>query len=136
MPQHPHLLPGLWESTGNVRLFEEWWLPDDSTLLGRSFSVNGHDTLLIESMELSLRSGSWTYWASPVNQNEGRAIPFRMTDATDAMVFENPDHDYPNRIIYRLETDTLLFARTENMAGNKPKEFSFQKIGCTRLQSH
>jgi hypothetical protein len=134
MVQHPHLLPGLWESTGNIRLFEEWWLPDDSTLVGRSFSVNGTDTLLLETMELSQRSGQWTFWATPVTQNQGgRSIPFRSTDATDSMVFENPGHDYPNRIVYRLQADTLLHTRTENMAGNKPKTFTFRKIGCTRF---
>ncbi len=131
--QHPHFLPGLWESTGNIRLYEEWWMPDDSTLTGRSFSVNGTDTLLIEQMELSYRSGKWTYWASPVNQNSGRAVPFALTETTDALVFENPKHDYPNRIIYKLAADTLLNTRIENMAGNKTKTFSFRKIGCARL---
>ncbi len=132
MIQHPHFLPGLWESTGNIRLFEEWWIINDSNLAGRSFSNNGNDTLLLETMELKQTGGKWFYVALVAGQNESRAVSFTMTDAADAMVFENPDHDYPNRIIYKLEADTLLYARTENMASNKVKEFSFRKIGCTK----
>lgn len=131
--QHPHFLPGLWESTGNIRLYEEWWIIDDSTLMGKSFSINGSDTLMLETIELSQIGGRWVFEATASGQNEGMPVPFAMTDAADAMVFENPEHDYPNRIIYKLEADTLLFARTENLAGNKAKEFRFRKIGCTRF---
>lgn len=133
MTQHPHFLPGLWESTGNIRLYEEWWIIDDSTLMGKSFSINGNDTLMLETMELRQMRGNWIYQALVAGQNEGKTVRFPMTDAKEAMVFENAEHDYPNRIIYKLEADTLLFARTENMAGNKSKEFRFRKIGCTRL---
>lgn len=133
MTQHPHLLPGLWESTGNTRLYEEWWIIDDSTLSGKSFSINGNDTLMLETMELRQMRGNWIYQALVAGQNQGKTVRFPMTDAIDAMVFENAEHDYPNRIIYKLEADTLLYARTENLAGNKVKEFRFRKIGCTRF---
>jgi hypothetical protein len=34
-------------------------------------------------------------------------------------VFENPEHDFPRRIIYRLEPDGSLFARIEGMPKGK-----------------
>lgn len=133
MVQHPHLLPGLWKNAGNISVYEEWSISNDSTLTGRAYSVNGSDTLVVETMELSLRQGLWTFWAEPVAQYNGRAVPFVKNDYPDAMVFENPEHDNPNRIIYRLEADSLLYVRIENFAGNKSKEFSFIKISCTRI---
>lgn len=132
MVQHPHLLPGLWESTGNIKLYEEWWLPNDSTLIGRNFSLNGSDTLFTEKMELNYRGGKWTFWIRVHDNDNKEGVPFALQESAGAMVFENANHDYPNRIVYKLVADTLLDTRIENLAGNKSKVFSFRKIGCTR----
>lgn len=40
-------------------------------------------------------------------------------------VFENPEHDFPQRIIYRLESDGALFARIEGVVSGKEKGRNF-----------
>ena len=43
------------------------------------------------------------YLAMVKGENNNKAIPFQMTkDGDSLLVFENPKHDYPNKIEYRL----------------------------------
>ena len=41
-------------------------------------------------------------------------------------VFENPNHDFPKRIIYRLETGGGLWARVEGDGSEKEKPLDFR----------
>ena len=48
------------------------------------------------------------------------------------MVFENPKHDFPQRIRYRLKGDTL-HARIEGTINGKERaiDFPYQRASCT-----
>jgi len=48
--------------------------------------------------------------------------------SSNQWIFENPSHDYPNRIIYRIENDSILHTRVENMLGKKSIVFRFRKL--------
>ncbi|MBS4062169.1 MAG: hypothetical protein KG029_17360 [Bacteroidetes bacterium] len=122
-------LQGLWKSEGNILLFEEWLLKADSSLVGRGFSVNGSDTVIFERIRIAKKDGKLTYFANVSDQNQGKEIAFPL-DKVDfnKWVFENPEHDYPNRIIYTFTSDSTFTSRIENMRGNKQKEFRFKKI--------
>jgi hypothetical protein len=122
-------LAGLWKSEGNILLFEEWVIQPDSSLLGRGFSVNGNDTIIFEKIRLAQNNGLLTYFANVSEQNQGKEIAFVLVEnAINKWVFENPNHDYPNRIIYTFTSDSTFTSRIENMRGNKQKEFRFKKI--------
>ena len=41
------------------------------------------------------------------------------------VVFENPQHDFPQRIIYRLEKDGSLLARIEGVNQGREKGINF-----------
>lgn len=47
-------------------------------------------------------------------------------------LFENPEHDFPQRIIYRLEKDGSLFARIEGTINGKERgvDFPMKRARC------
>ncbi|NOU46458.1 MAG: hypothetical protein HOO86_05270 [Bacteroidales bacterium] len=125
----PARIAGLWKSEGNLVFYEQWDILPDSSLSGRGFSINGTDTLVLENLRIAKLNDTLYYFATVYKQNKGIEIPFKLVhSAGNRWVFENAKHDYPNRIIYQLESDTVLFARTENIRGNKPVEFHFKRL--------
>lgn len=122
-------IAGLWKSEGNLIFYERWDLQPDSSLKGVGFSINGSDTLIAEHLRIALQNDTLCYFATVYRQNKGLEIPFKLiSNKKNTWVFENAKHDYPNRIIYQLMSDSALFARTENIRGNKPVEFRFKRL--------
>lgn len=67
--------------------------------------------------------GSILYVAHPSGQRSAVFTLVRWSD--HEIVFENPEHDFPQRIIYRLEEDDLLLARIEGEEGGKVRGVDF-----------
>lgn len=128
-PASPQMLSGLWKSDENIVFYEQWEKLSDSEMTGIGFGLNHQDTIITERMRIALHDGRWCFFALVASQNSGKEIAFRMVDSTAGrLVFENPDHDYPNRITYDFHTDSSLTARIENMRGNKQKQFKMNRI--------
>jgi hypothetical protein len=70
------------------------------------------------------------YIAKPSNQPE--ATFMATTKAANEIVFENPAHDFPQRIRYRLD-GTTLHARIEGTMNGKARgvDFTYTKTNCT-----
>jgi len=121
-------LEGKWISNNNIIFYESWKLIDDSTLSGSGYSLQDSDTVFSEVLILTLRDNKITYLARDPAQNRGQAIPFTLkTKHRNKFVFENLEHDYPNRIIYELEADSLLNIRLETAKGTKGTEFVLKR---------
>lgn len=117
-------LEGHWSSNNNIIFFENWKMIDDSTLSGSGYSLKDRDTVFSEVLTLTLRKGKITYLAKDPEQNRAAAIPFLLKkNRRNKFVFENLEHDYPQRIIYEFEKDTLLNIRLETAKGTKGTEF-------------
>ena len=99
-------LTGSWEMqkpNGSSRL-EIWEKENRKALSGKGISVVRGDSTLIESIALYNDHGQT--WYAPVvsDQNKGQAVPFKLVSATDSQfVFENPEHDFPQRITYHFK---------------------------------
>jgi hypothetical protein len=107
-PNVPELvlaLQGDWvdqvDSSGNV-FMERWWPGDQGTILDGIGHVRaGKDTVWIEHLCIVQDAYGIHYEARIPSVNEGRPVRFALTAlAGDSMVFENPAHDYPQRIVY------------------------------------
>lgn len=119
-------LAGDWKTTKGPVVYESWRIGWDSTLLGSSFSVNGTDTLMLETIKLIRLGDSLVY---KVDAGTQKTVSFGLAKATkNSWIFENHAHDYPNRIIYTLVNDSILDAQIENTAGNKVIAFHFKKL--------
>lgn len=93
---------GEWKNTTSEgATYEIWNKINDSLYIGESFMLVNKDTVFSESISLKQSETVLFYIPSVRNQNSGAPITFKLTsDHNNQFVFENPEHDYPNRIIY------------------------------------
>lgn len=119
---------GNWESkTEEGTLFERWEKLNDSTYDGHAFaiSVDG-DTTFSENAKVILRNGQLIY---SVTVNNEETTDFTLVDIEEQAVFENINHDYPQRIIYKKMASDSLFARIEGTVDGEDnfEEFRYGK---------
>jgi hypothetical protein len=72
-----------------------------------------------------------TYTATVEGQNDDKPVAFKLTTATEKqMVFENPKHDYPQKISYTQITPDSVVAKISGIQQGKPssEQFSMKKI--------
>ena len=95
---------GEWQSSrGRVVIREYWRRVSDSTFEGESItkSVSTDEVVNYETLRLVSMSDSVFYIAKVAEHD--LPVPFRLTRcAVGIAVFENPYHDAPQRLIYRL----------------------------------
>ena len=126
-------LAGCWEGTySNGRIVSEQWMkPLGNVMMGMSRTVSNGKTVAFENVRLEQsEDGAISYIANPSGQEEAA---FRLVelDGTRA-VFENPGHDYPQRIIYELVSPDSLSARIEGTIDGKIKGsgFPYRRVKC------
>jgi len=116
---------GSWENvTSQGTLTEIWERENDSTFSGISYFLKGTDTLFTEKISLQQRDDQLLYVPTITNQNAGKPVAFAMIAISDKQfVFENPKHDFPQKITYNLiKKDSIVaeISGTENgMAKNE-----------------
>lgn len=111
-------LAGSWSGAqGPVEMEESWTAPRGKTLLGVHRDVKDGRTVGFEFLRIEETPEGITYWASP----EGRpATAFRLRESSGKrVVFENLQHDFPQRILYWIDAEGALHARIEGPKGGK-----------------
>jgi hypothetical protein len=73
--------------------------------MGVSRTVANGKTTEFEFLQIRDLPEGLTYIAKPSNQPEAKFVA--STKTANEVVFENPKHDFPQRIRYRLKGDTL-----------------------------
>jgi len=126
-------LAGCWESVGGeVGSGEQWTFPAGGTLFGVSRTIHDSKTIGYEFLQIrETDDGGIEFVAQPSGQAAAAFAMVRMS--ADEVVFENPDHDFPQRIIYSVAADETLEARIEGMVEgeNRTVEFPMKRIDCT-----
>lgn len=106
----PDTLSGHWRtiSPDSTRI-EIWKQISEDSFSGYGGLITGRDTLITETLKLIKRSDTWIYQATVPDQNEGKTISFTESKRSDSSIeFSNPEHDFPQKLIYSLiEKDTL-----------------------------
>ncbi|MBI2419543.1 MAG: hypothetical protein HYV28_16905 [Ignavibacteriales bacterium] len=120
-------LIGKWQNRSeNSVMYEFWEKANDSVYNGRSFVIAGGDTVFFESIYLKQIGNDLLYIPSVSNQNDGKPVVFTLTSKTDSCsVFENPKHDFPQRIVYCFGTNNSLLAYIEGVVNGKHKREDF-----------
>ena len=96
-------------------------------MIGVSRTLVGDRTASFEFLRIEVRGESIFYVASP----KGRcpATDFKLTRLSgQEAVFENPEHDFPKRIIYRKNSDGSLVASIDAGEGTKSQSFSYLPV--------
>ena len=117
-------LTGCWSYDGQVvGSGEHWLIPAGQTMFGVSRSVRDSKTVAFEYLRIEQTDdSSLALFASPSGQNTTRFDLIQLGE-TEA-VFENPAHDFPQRIIYRLRGNSLL-GRIEGKSDGKEVAVDF-----------
>ena len=126
-------LLGKWENKVDEGvLSENWKRLNDSTFQAESFFIKEKDTLHFESITLQQKGEELFYNATVKGQNNDKPVTFKMTSETDKnLVFENPKHDYPQKITYSLINKDSLVAEISGVQLGKP---SSEKFGMKKTE--
>jgi hypothetical protein len=124
-------LSGCWTAVGAEAGSGETWLaPAGGTLLGISRTVKGGKTVAHEFMQIrEIEPGRIAFIALPSGQSEA-TFPLVSLTGQEA-VFENPQHDFPQRVIYRRDKD-LLTGRIEGLRNGQVRgiDFPLKRAEC------
>ena len=120
-------LIGNWEQKlPDGTLKETWTKLNDSTFSGESYFINPKDTLHFESIKLVQKGEELTYNATVVGQNDDEPVAFKLTsDIDNTFTFENPAHDYPQKITYKKVTSNRLTATISGKQQGKQTQESY-----------
>jgi len=124
-------MAGCWELRTPTRVLREEWMPPlGGLMLGMSRTVVGGTAREFEFLRIELRATVPTYVAQP---GGAPPTPFALVSVSDtAVVFGNPAHDFPQRVIYRPRGPDSLVARIEGSAGGATRgmDFPMTRVGC------
>jgi hypothetical protein len=104
-------LAGTWTQKTDSGVVQEAWLGPRAKMMVATNLTSSARRNSFEFLRIVERDGSLVYLASP---NGIPPVEFRLKEfAPRRVVFENPTHDFPQRVLYWLEPDGVLRARIE-----------------------
>ena len=127
-------LCGAWGQDKTI--IESWLAPQNGLMLGVNRTPGAPGSRpFFEFLRIEARPEGTFYVASPLGR---AATEFELVEIGDRhVVFENPEHDFPQRIAYRLDGDDLT---AEISAGEgddkKSRVFRWHRVPCECRLSH
>jgi hypothetical protein len=110
---------------------EHWMAPAGGTLLGMARTVRQGRTVEHEFLQIrETAEGKLVYVAQPSGQAMAQFTAIRVGERE--VVFENAEHDFPQRILYRLDGEGRLQARIEGTlkGASKGLDFPMKRVSC------
>jgi hypothetical protein len=125
-------MQGCWASLkGEPGSGEQWMAPAGGSMIGMSRMVRNGRTVAYEFLRIvEDEDGRVAYIASPSGQ---ATTTFPLISVTDGeVVFENPGHDFPHRVVYRKLADGGLLGRIEGTVNGEDRhvDFPMRKADC------
>ena len=124
-------LQGCWERTSSQRIVEEQWMaPRGKTMMGMGRTTQGDRVVEHEFLILREQGDQLAYEAHPSGQPTAVFVSRTVDEST--VVFENPQHDFPQRVGYRRESPDALLAWIEGTSKGQPRrvEFAYRRAAC------
>ncbi len=120
-------LSGQWTAEiGGTSVMETWSDTRGDKMIGMHKDVHANGKTSFEFLRIEKTAEAITYYASPAGKP---ATPFKLKILeNNTAVFENLAHDFPARIIYRLEGEDMV-VRIEDESGKQGMEWRWQKAG-------
>ncbi|MCG8372404.1 MAG: DUF6265 family protein [Balneolales bacterium] len=118
-------MAGYWTSSEDGTTMEELWTPPSAGLmlaLHRDVFANGRTSF--EYIRIVQTGNKIHFVAQP---GGGESVAFALVESIpQKVVFENLEHDFPQRIIYS-RNENALTARIENEAGDQAMQWIWKK---------
>jgi len=124
-------IAGCWERiSASFTIEEQWMVPRGGSMLGMSRTVRGDSLIEFEYLAIREEAGRLAYEAHPSGQETAAFLSSAVTDSS--IVFENPGHDFPQRIGYRLAGPDSALAWIEGTANGRTRrvEFPYRRTSC------
>jgi hypothetical protein len=121
------------ETTSPQRTIDEQWMaPRGGNMLGMSRTVRDGRLVDHELVILREQGDRLAYEAHPSEQ--APAVFLSSTITASTVVFENPAHDFPQRIGYERKSADLLTAWVEGPQNGRTRriEYAYQRAQCPR----
>ena len=103
---------------------EQWMSPVGNAMIGMSRTIRADKMSGFEHLRIVLDDTGIYYFSKPSENKEETQFKLVKWAAND-VTFENPTHDFPQRIIYKLVSPTTLTARIEGTMNGKMNGIDF-----------
>lgn len=127
-------ISGCWrQTTGNRVVDEQWMAPRGPMMMGMSRTVRDDTTLVeYEQLRIANKGQGAVYHAEPSGQTPTDFVAAVVTDSV--VTFSNPEHDFPQRIIYRRRGSDSLIARIEGTRNGTVRgvDFPYARVACPK----
>ena len=121
-------LLGDWEAKKGPGYFIESWAKQNDSIwdgAGTYFDSTGR-RLMSEQLQLLALNDTLWYLPTVSNQNNGKPVKFKEKSITASeVVFENLQHDFPQRIVYQKLSDSTMLAYIEGTVNGKLQRQDF-----------
>jgi len=126
-------LGGCWQSNvaeKGLLISEQWMKPAGGMMIGAGRTVKSGKTIEYEFIRIVEDAGGIFYVAKPTGSKEETRFKL-IKSTTGEIVFENPAHDFPQRILYKREGDKLT-ARIEGRTNGKERgvNYPYVRVAC------
>ncbi len=122
-------LVGSWlERKTGVETEEHWIAPKGDVMLGMNRTVRESGRTSFEFLRIARTPTGISYFASPGGRpaTEFKLIETAEKESQKKVIFENREHDFPQRIIYWRDDDGSLRARIEGTIGGQSRSQEWQ----------
>lgn len=111
-------LAGSWSGTSRgIEMEEHWTAAKGNSMIGIHRDVGKGRTLVFEFLRIEQQGDQIVYLSMPNGRSPATPFPLKEVSGT-RVVFENPTHDFPQRIIYWKDGNDLR-ARIEGIMNGK-----------------
>ena len=110
-------MTGTWTQNKNGEIVQESWLGPKGKMMAAVNLTSSAKRTSFEFLRIVETPTGLAYLASPGGKPP---VEFKLKEITDKrVVFENPAHDFPQRVMYWIEPDGAMIARIEGTVAEK-----------------
>ena len=125
-------MAGCWSNQADESVIQENWMkPAGGSMLGVGRTVTQGKTVFHEFLQIRQEDDGQIYYIAQLPHAE--PVKFQLKSLKEnRAVFENPDHDFPQKILYRKEPDGSLHARIEGTDKGKTRatDYPMKSVPC------
>jgi hypothetical protein len=125
-------MSGCWAmQQGPLTIEEQWNKPVGGQMMGISRTIKGRNVVFSEFMRIDTDKSDIIYL--PRIGTKATPVPFKLTTQSETeVIFENPTHDFPQRILYR-KVPNGLDARIDGKDKGKTRaeDFPMKSVPCS-----